>query len=49
MDDINYTRNEEKRLFYLCLNGMSCVLMLLKDPLTSVEFDFIIQKVLAEK
>jgi hypothetical protein len=43
---IGYTGDERKRLFLLCLKDMSCVLLLLKDPLTSVEFDIVIQKVL---
>jgi hypothetical protein len=47
--DIKEENDEGTRIFYLCLMDMSCVLLLLKDPLTKKQFDTVAQRVLDEK
>jgi hypothetical protein len=46
---IKWTGDGKTLLFDLCLKEISCVLLLLKDPLTSKQFNTIIERVLAEK
>jgi hypothetical protein len=48
-NNIKSTMDERMVLFNLCLMDMSCVLLLLKDPLTSKQFNTIIERVLADK